>query len=137
MNLDLGFEIDNAGGTFLVLIFPDFVLKIPRKKGLCSRRKLNEMAAKINRLADEFEEVLPVEVMPPFLVQESAKGIRCDKLADEAQWKRVQSRLNGLAKKCRSLGVEAKDLRPVNIYYDAENDRVSVIDVMHFREHRR
>ncbi len=130
--MDVNFTIDDTGGSFITLVFEDVVFKIPRrKKGVPVI--LEEMAEKINKVAAVCEEVMPARVGDKCLIMDRAKGIRVDRLEDQAHINDARMQTKRVERRCEKAGMVPKDLRGVNVFYDPETEKISIVDVMNFK----
>jgi len=129
------FSVDESGTFFTVLIFDDYVIKVPRRlKKEVNKSKLNvEKMAKIqNDLAEKIECVLPCKYHDGVLIMQRAPGKRADNY-DKAF---IDEKLIDIRKKIVGYGYQTQDLGLKNIFYDEESNKITLIDLHLFRENK-
>ncbi len=130
-------EVADKGAYFIVFMFPDHVVKIPKrskfhkKKNKKRKEDLNETLSMIaevqSYLAERVEGVLPCWKVNNYLVMPRAPGLRGDKLTDE-QWERASEIRDCLLEQIKEHGYVLQDAGKDNIHYDPETDKVYLID---------
>ncbi len=134
MDFDVpSFKVDDTGTYFIVLVFDDFVVKIPRKQNDKRREeKLAKITAAHNYLSGKVKGVLPCENWDGFLVMPRAPGERADTRKD------IEGHIGGLrVKLMQEIEAADKGLFPfiksdvgkTNLFYDEEGDRLYLVDV--------
>ncbi len=130
----MNFTIEH-GIFFIVLVFDDYVIKIPRKFGdKGNDKKVREIVEFQNLLASHFPEVQPVKDCGGYLKVARAKGVRCDRIANKKISEKCDRRRKELGKRINSLGYRLKDLTKRNTFYDKNEDRLYVVDFHLFDE---
>lgn len=129
----LGFEID-GGAHFLVLVFDDYVIKIPRNR---KRRELMpRIAAAHNELAEEVDGAIPCIEYDGFIVMPKAPGVLAEELDKEGNL-RVEELRDMYKKQARDLGWRLRDIKKRDMYYDEEEDTAYMVDFSYVREKKR
>ena len=119
------FTVDETGAFFTVLVFDDFVIKVPRnKRGSKKYRDIQEIAQVQNDLAQKMDSVLPCEYVDGAIVMPRAPGIR----GDFVDKKMMKKKLNDLIEEIRSWGYKAGDITRDNVFYDSESGKFYIID---------
>lgn len=123
------FVVDNDGCYFVVLVFDNYVVKLPRRRPR-DDKKIREMVALQNTLAAQVECVLPIEDMGDYLLMERAPGERCDTVAsaEPVLGQHVKSLLAAAQAEIEALSYDMRDCTPRNSFYDRETDRVYLVD---------
>ena len=119
------FTVDETGAFFTVLVFDDFVIKVPRNKRGDKKYKDVELMAEIqNELAEKADVALPCKYIDGVIVMPRAPGIR----GDFVDKKMMKKKLNELKSKIRGLGYNPGDITRDNVFYDSESKRFYIID---------
>lgn len=128
-------EVADKGAYFIVFMFPDHVVKIPKRSKFHKNKKrkedLNETLSAIaevqSYLAERVEGVLPCWVINNYLVMPRAPGKRGDKLTDK-QWERASEIRDELLQQINEHGYTLQDTGKDNLHYDPATDKVYLID---------
>ncbi len=123
------FEVDHDGVHFVVLLFADCVVKLPRKRPKVDQ-KLDEIAEMQNKLAAVEPTVLPVENRGDYLLMPRAPGERVDKLQarDKALDAHLQRLRSEAVARIEALGYDMRDASPKNMFYCRKTDRLYLVD---------
>ena len=122
------FEYYTSSSFFNVLIFNDYVVKIPKHHSVKERYRLKEIVEIQNYLADNIENCLPCKLIEGMIVMPKAKGKRLDSFSEEEQLK-FRGMLEELRKKINDLGIDIIDIYAVkNSFYDEETGKLTYID---------
>ncbi len=121
------YETEELGTFFSVLIFDDFVVKIPKLPKVEPLEKLDLIAKIQTYLSQHFDEIQPCYRVGKRLITPRAKGVRADLLPKE-QGVELMKRGLEIAKQVEDLGYILKDIAPKNIFYDEETDSITLID---------
>ena len=115
------------GGHFAVLLFDDYVVKIPRSKQ--KQEQMERIAEAHNTLSSELEGVLPCVVKEGrFLVMPKAVGTR---VSDLPHGKKVEMerRISDMKKRAEVRGYVLRDIKLRDSFYDEDNDRLTIVDL--------
>ena len=116
----------SLGGHFAVLLFPDYVVKIPRSKG---KEDLMEFIAEAHmRLSEVIDGILPCQAREGFLIMPRAKGIRASDLS-HPQRLEMEKRIAEMKSKASELGYELSDIKLRDSFYDEERDLLTIVDL--------
>lgn len=130
--MELPFTVDQSGTSFIVLIFHDFVVKIPRFKDADYNRIMRTVNLH-RRLSAQFREVLPCKLVDGYIIMPRAKGERLDVLqtrVSAATWNHIWTLRNTLVSSIKESGYKVYDLVANNLFYDDETDKLTVVDLM-------
>lgn len=123
-----GITVD-GGAHFCVVIFDSYVIKIPwkhrRKK--FPKKRLNEIAACHNDLADLFPGVLPCYSSGDYLMMPKAPGVHVPELENDEQ-RTMMDRIQDLKKGAKRHGWNLKDVKYLDAFYERTTDTVYVVD---------
>lgn len=126
MEFSPGFILDESGYYFTVLIFNDYVVKIPKKDLVKDVEELKFIADTQTELAEHVNGVLPCWLIENVLVMPKAKGRRADAcLSKKAHIKGLKMEI---LSKIKDMGYELKDTGSRNMFYDEAEDQVYMID---------
>jgi len=131
MELPPGFTVENSGAVFLVLVFSDFVIKVPRKKSGKYEENLKRIAEIQNDLAGKVDGVLPCTAYGEYLVMPRAPGIQVSKIKskDKETRARVEQLKEKMLKEIRECGYHPKDCAgSKNMFYDRQQDKLYMVD---------
>ncbi len=137
---------DSSGKSFKVVIYEDlgYVIKYPKTVHYKNYENLKMLVDIHNFLSKHVKEILPCEMYNKNekigIKMQLAKGVRCDIILDTLELKsNKQSYYDFLEKmdamkgratyKVHELGYVLTDLRPMNIFYDHDNNKFSIIDI--------
>ncbi len=126
------FTVDDSGVFFVVLIFDEFVIKVPRERNL-DQKVLQRMADTQNELAGLIEGVLPCHVGEGYLHMPRAKGVRLREYTRKQGRPRVKTPVADKLKvqmitKAREHGYDLSDMSKRNLFYDEEEQKLYLVD---------
>jgi len=122
----LPFKIDESGVYFTVLIFDDYVIKIPKKDKVKDINALKFISDAQTSISENVNGVLPCWLIEGVLVMPKAKGVRSDKVPEKkGHIKQLRSKV---LEQIKELGYELRDHGFKNIFYDEDQDQVYMID---------
>lgn len=126
MEFSPGFTLDETGVYFSVLVFQDYVVKIPKKEMGMEVEQLKFIAEAQTELAEHVNGVLPCWMIENVLIMPKAKGRRADAcLSKKAHIKALKAEI---LHKIKDLGYELRDTGARNMFYDEAEDQVYMID---------
>ena len=117
-------QIDDSGHHFKVLVFENYVVKIPRSEKI--RSKVADIGRVQNFLAERVDGILPVQRVDDLLVMERAPGTRADELND--RWLHIRDLKDEVHDHVQRLGWVILDIGASDIFYERETDRVYLVD---------
>ena len=117
-------RFDESGSHFRVLVFENYVVKIPRDE--TNRAKLDEMEEVQNYLAERVDGILPVERVDDLLVMPRAPGTRADELRD--QWLHIRDLKSDVHEEVQDHGWVILDIGTSDIFSDAADEQVYLVD---------
>ena len=121
------FIINEEGVYFTVLMFEDYVVKIPRPDRINDVKELKFIAESQDFLSENINGILPCWLIECCLIMPRAKGIRADKLSyDEKD--HIQLLRNVILEQIEKLEYELIDCGSKNMFYDEGEDQVYLID---------
>jgi len=127
------FIVEQSGVFFIVLIFDEFVIKIPRKGSKNNLKENHRIMKKMeeiqNHLAEHMNEVLPIRYVEDkgYMIMERAKGERVDLL--EKKPPNYKTKIDNIKEKGSKLGYKLDDLCDKNMFYDSDNNQLYFIDL--------
>ncbi len=119
------FTIDESGVYFTVLVFEDYVVKIPKKDKVKQVSELKFISDSQTKLSD-IKGVLPCWLIENVLVMPKAKGKRSDQYPEKKA--HIKALRNEILEKIKGKGYELRDTGQRNMFYDEEQDQVYMID---------
>ncbi len=128
--MNMPMTIDRTGSQFIVLIFYDYVMKIPRGDDT----DLDTICKHQQELALQFPEILPAYNYNTYIFQLRAKGTRLDELekhCSQELWECIWEKRNALVTKLRDAGYNGYDINTSNTFYDTCTGELSVVDVLY------
>ncbi len=126
------FKVDQSGTRSIVLIYDDYVIKIPRDHN-ADYQWIREMCDLHNELSIKFDEVLPCFFGGSYVLQPRAKGIKLDELkgkVDKKLWAHIWRKRNELLSRIRSEGYNVGDIGIHNLFYDIDTDKLTLVDIV-------
>lgn len=125
------FEVNEDGTFFTVLIFEDYVIKVPRRKKSAksppgfTRKDIDRMVEIQNEIAEKVDGVPPCRQVGVCVVMPRVKGVRCDEIEDQQLIKRkrdeVLSQISG-------MGYQLRDCGKNNMIYCPDEDQMYMVD---------
>jgi len=122
----LPFKIDETGVYFTVLIFDDYVVKIPKRDKVKDINMLKFISDSQTELSEKVNGVLPCWLIEGVLIMPKAKGKRSDHHKDKKE--HIKALRQEILDQIKSFGYELKDHGFKNMFYDEEQDQVYMID---------
>lgn len=132
--LELGdYKLDTSGGHFLVLVYEDYVVKLPKKAEFADEDYLKEVERFQNYVAENYWGALPCKKVGKAIVMPRAPGERGDQVPQHSR--RIKELVEKLKDEVRREGYVLKDLSSLrNVFYDEEKDAIWVIDFSKFAQ---
>ena len=121
-------RIDDSGQHFRVLIFENYVVKIPRTEA--QRAKLNDIVKVQNYLAEHVAGILPVERVEDLLVMPRVPGERADERDD---WLYLRDLRDDIQSQVNDLGYVIMDIGASDMFYNEEDDQLYLVDFSQVR----
>lgn len=122
------FKLADKGTFFAVLIFDDYVIKVPRERKIEKiRNQLKGMEFVQNKLAKKVPGVLPCKLHNNCIVMPRAPGVRCNELEGRLK-KRADELMGKLADQFKAMGYRTEEINGRNTFYDEETDTVYFVD---------
>lgn len=122
----LPFETDN-GAHFVVLLFKDYVIKVPYKELFRSKDKVSEIVEYQNAMSKLSKSIPPAKQVGWAIVSPRIKGVRVDKLNPEKQ-KELKQRAKQISSDMKKEGYIIGDLKSANMIYNEKKDELTLID---------
>ena len=120
------FWLADVGAAFSVLVFDEYVIKVPRKNKYFTQ--LKDLAKLQNILAEKVDGILPCEIHSNCLVMPTAPGVRVDKLDDKTK-RRAKQLADEMGKEIIKAGYKPKDMGENNTFYDEKEDKLYFVDL--------
>ena len=121
-------EVDDSGSHFRVIVFENYVVKIPRTER--KRAELDEIVEVQNYLAEHVDGILPVERIEDMLVMPRAPGERADERDD---WLSLRDRRDEIQETVNDLGYVIMDIGSSDMFYDEAEDQLYLVDFSQVR----
>jgi len=119
------FSVD-AGSHFIVLLFDDFVLKLPRRKRY--KEKMPFIAKAQTELSEKIDGVLPCTFHEVYLEMPRAPGIPGNDIKNDKTKNYVRELRDNTLKEIRKYGYQVKSCKMQDTFYHEEEDMVYIID---------
>lgn len=121
------FKIDDTGQYFLVLVYQDYVVKIPRKRLANDVARLEEIA-KLQTYLSDIDGILPCQRVNNCLVMPRAKGKRLDEIDTDLKRMIKQTKLARIKDSIRKKGCIVYDIGDKDIFYEEGTGEVTIVD---------
>ncbi len=120
------FKVDESGVYFTVLVFQDYVIKIPKKDKVKDIEALKFISDTQTHVSEHVNGVLPCWLIENVLVMPTAKGTRSDQRKDKNE--HIKKLKKEILAQINDLGYTLSDTGSRNTFYDEEQDQVYMID---------
>lgn len=136
--MDINFTVADKGRHFVVLLFEDYVVKIPKNlKQRQDTKWLDFIANSQTYLAEKIEGVLPCERVDNFLVMPRAQGIRVDLLPKHIRKElkeHIDKKRGEILIAIQRCGFRLDDVCDQNMFYHRAEDKLYIIDYGNLRK---
>lgn len=128
------FDIENCGAYFVVLIYGDYVVKVPRERDCREetrdriRHELKEVTQISQYLAERLDNVLPFHNHGLFVTQRRAPGVRVDTMTCGLRG-HAKALAEAVKAKAAEYKVDIRDTNDTNLFYCKEEDKVYLVDM--------
>ena len=126
-------RVDDSGHHFRVLVFENYVVKIPRDDDM--RERLDEIVKVQNYLAERVDGILPVERVEDLLVMPRAPGTRADEPEVRDDWMHIRELKDEVTEEIGEYGYVIMDVGASDIFYDRDKDEVYLVDFSQVKEY--
>lgn len=127
------FEKADKGSQFLVYVFDDFVIKVPKKLEKNPPEKMKRIAEAHIFLSQHLQEVLPCYFIENKLFMPRAKGTRFDLIKDKSKTDCIKKKIFKLIDDIEELGYhfprDGEVFCKYNIFYEEETDMIYLVDM--------
>jgi len=126
------YEEDHSGNFFHVLLFKDFVVKLPKKEVVDNDERLEHIANIQTYLSNYMEEVMPCYKIGRSLIMPRVYGVSADKLPQRG--KEIRELIDDARDRIRKLGYDLRDANLKNVLYNEETGKIYLIDFHNVRK---
>ncbi len=120
------FKIDESGVYFTVLVFEDYVVKIPKKDKVKDVQELKFIADTQTKVSEHVDGVLPCWLIDNVLIMPKAPGKRADEFPDKKTY--FKNMKQKILSQIKDLGYDLRDTGMKNMFYDESQDQIYMID---------
>ncbi len=115
------------GAYFTVIMFDDYVIKVPTQEETKQEERLEEIAALQTEIAAKIPGVLPCCKVGPVLIMPRAPGVRVDLLPNKTR-RRANALRDRKLEEIRRIGYDLDGGGNFNIHYDVDADEIYLLD---------
>ncbi len=121
------FKVDETGVYFTVLVFEDYVIKIPKKDKVKDVKELKFISDTQTEVSKHVDGILPCWLIENVLIMPKSPGKRTDEFSagEKQKFKQIK---NQILEQIKTLGYDLRDTGMKNMFYDKDQDQLYIID---------
>ncbi len=122
----LPFDFDK-GAHFVVLLFEEYVIKVPFKEEYRSEKRVSEIVEMQNAISKHIDCVYPAKQQGLCIVTRRAPGVKVSKLPKDQQTK-LKARGKLIDREVAKHGYKIGDISAKNMVYNQSTDELYLVD---------